>query len=36
VEETLRLSELVTSRRSELETRVTEWEELSASLEASA
>jgi ATP-binding cassette subfamily F protein 3 len=36
VEETMRLSELVTARRSELETCVAEWEELSASLEASA
>jgi len=36
VEETVRLTGLVTARRSELESRVTEWEELSASLEASA
>jgi ATP-binding cassette subfamily F protein 3 len=36
VEETLRLNELVTARRSELESRVAEWEELSASLETSA
>ncbi len=36
VEETMRLTELVSARRSELETRVAEWEELSAALEASA
>jgi len=36
VEETLRLNELVTSRRTELESRVNEWEQLSAELEASA
>jgi ATP-binding cassette, subfamily F, member 3 len=35
-EETVRLSELVTARRGELETRVAEWEELSAELEATA
>ena len=33
VEETMRLTELVSARRSELETRVAEWEELSASLD---
>ena len=33
VEETLRLTELVTARRSELESRVAEWEELSAGME---
>jgi ATP-binding cassette subfamily F protein 3 len=36
VEETVRLTEIVATRRSELEARVAEWEELSASLEASA
>ena len=36
VEETVRLNELVTARRKELETRVAEWESLSAELEASA
>jgi ATP-binding cassette, subfamily F, member 3 len=36
VEETLRLNELVASRRAELETRVAEWEQLSAEMEASA
>ena len=35
VEETVRLNELVTARRRELETRVAEWESLSAELEAS-
>jgi ATP-binding cassette, subfamily F, member 3 len=34
VEETVRLNELVTARRGELETRVAEWERLSAELEA--
>jgi hypothetical protein len=34
VEETVRLNELVTARRRELETRVAEWESLSAELEA--
>ncbi len=34
VEETMRLTELVTARRTELETRVAEWEELSAALES--
>ncbi len=33
VEETMRLNELVTARRSELESRVAEWEQLSAALE---
>jgi ATP-binding cassette subfamily F protein 3 len=33
VEETVRLNELVTARRRELETRVAEWESLSADLE---
>ncbi|MBZ5602155.1 MAG: ABC-F family ATP-binding cassette domain-containing protein [Acidobacteriia bacterium] len=33
VEETMRLTELVTARRTELDSRVAEWEELSASLE---
>ena len=36
VEETVRLMEIVATRRSELEARVAEWEELSASLETSA
>src|SRR5579884_850989 len=36
VEETLRLTELVGARRGELESRVAEWEELSAELEAIA
>jgi ATP-binding cassette subfamily F protein 3 len=36
VEETLRLNDLVTARRSELEQRVAEWESLSAELERSA
>jgi exonuclease VII small subunit len=36
VEETVRLNELVTARRKELETRVAEWESLSAELEANA
>ncbi|HLH39874.1 MAG TPA: ABC-F family ATP-binding cassette domain-containing protein [Bryobacteraceae bacterium] len=36
VEETLRLTELVAARRGELESRVAEWEELSAELEAIA
>lgn len=36
VEETLRLTELVTARRGELESRVAEWEELSAEIESSA
>ena len=36
VEETLRLNDLVTARRKELETRVAEWESLSAEVEASA
>src|SRR5579872_6072181 len=36
VEETVRLNELVTARRKELETRVAEWESLSAQLEAGA
>ena len=36
VEETVRLNELVTARRKELETRVAEWESLSAELEAGA
>ena len=35
-EETMRLADLVSARRSELETRVAEWEKLSAALEASA
>ena len=35
VEETVRLNDLVTTRRKELETRVAEWESLSAELEAS-
>ena len=35
VEETVRLNDLVTARRRELETRVAEWESLSAELEAS-
>jgi len=34
VEETMRLTELVSVKRSELESRVAEWEELSAGLEA--
>jgi ATP-binding cassette, subfamily F, member 3 len=34
VEETVRLNELVTARRTELESRVAEWEELSAEIEA--
>jgi ATP-binding cassette subfamily F protein 3 len=34
VEETLRLNELVTARRTELESRVAEWEQLSAEIEA--
>jgi len=34
VEETMRLNDLVSTRRSELETRVKEWEQLSADLEA--
>ena len=34
VEETVRLNDLVTARRRELETRVAEWESLSAELEA--
>src|SRR6266404_6148205 len=33
VDETMRLTELVSARRSELETRVAEWEELSSALE---
>jgi prefoldin subunit 5 len=36
VEETVRLNELVTTRRKELEARVAEWEELSAELEVIA
>jgi ATP-binding cassette subfamily F protein 3 len=36
VDETVRLNELVTTRRNELEARVAEWEELSAELEANA
>jgi ATP-binding cassette, subfamily F, member 3 len=36
VEETVRLNDLVTGRRKELETRVAEWEELSAELETNA
>ena len=36
VEETIRLNELVTSRRKELEARVAEWEELSAKIETNA
>jgi ATP-binding cassette subfamily F protein 3 len=36
VEETVRLDELVTARRRELETRVAEWESLSAELEAAS
>ena len=36
VEETIRLNELVTSRRKELEARVAEWEELSAEIETNA
>jgi hypothetical protein len=36
VEETVRLSELVTARGKELETRVAEWESLSAELDTSA
>jgi ATP-binding cassette subfamily F protein 3 len=35
VEETVRLNDLLTARRRELETRVAEWESLSAELEAS-
>jgi ATP-binding cassette subfamily F protein 3 len=35
-EETMRLADLVSARRSELETRVAEWEKLSAAVEASA
>jgi ATP-binding cassette subfamily F protein 3 len=35
VEETVRRNDLVTARRKELETRVAEWESLSAELEAS-
>jgi ATP-binding cassette subfamily F protein 3 len=35
VEETVRLNDLVTARRGELESRVAEWEQLSADLEAS-
>ncbi len=34
VEETIRLNDLISTRRTELETRVAEWEELSAELEA--
>jgi ATP-binding cassette subfamily F protein 3 len=34
VEETVRLNDLVTARRRELETRVAEWESLSAEIEA--
>ena len=34
VEETVRLNDLVTARRKELESRVAEWESLSADLEA--
>jgi len=33
VEETMRLTELLGARRKDLDTRVAEWEELSASLE---
>jgi predicted nuclease with TOPRIM domain len=33
-EETMRLTELVTARRGELESRVAEWEELSAEVES--
>jgi cell fate (sporulation/competence/biofilm development) regulator YmcA (YheA/YmcA/DUF963 family) len=33
VEETVRLNDLVTARRKELETRVAEWENLSAELD---
>ncbi len=36
VEETMRLSDLVTSRRRDLEARLAEWERLSAELEATA
>ena len=36
VEETMRLTELVSARRGELESRVAEWEELSAALETTA
>jgi ATP-binding cassette subfamily F protein 3 len=36
VEETVRLNDLVTGRRKELEARVAEWEELSAELETNA
>ena len=36
VEESMRLNELAAARRAELETRVAEWEQLSAELEASA
>ena len=36
VEETVRLNDLLTARRKELETRVAEWEELSAELETNA
>jgi ATP-binding cassette subfamily F protein 3 len=36
VEETVRLNELLTARRKELEARVAEWEELSAELETNA
>jgi hypothetical protein len=36
VEETLRLTDLVSSKRAELETSVARWEALSAELEASA
>ena len=34
VEETMRLTDLVSARRTELETTVSEWEELSAALES--
>jgi cell fate (sporulation/competence/biofilm development) regulator YmcA (YheA/YmcA/DUF963 family) len=36
VEETVRLNDLLMARRKELETRVAEWEELSAELETNA
>jgi hypothetical protein len=34
VEETIRLNDLISTRRTELESRVAEWEQLSAELEA--
>ncbi len=36
VEETMRLNDLVSARRTELESRVAEWEEFSAELESAA